>query len=200
MIETYLQNKTNGNWTEEIDLTRAAIKEWNQIKPKFVVICGDLVNDYPGSEPRRSEQLRDFKKVFAELDKNIPLVLLGIKNSFYFVFVFLKINSVHYSGGNHDLLDSPTDESVDAYKSDFGDDYFSFWVDGCMFIVINVQFYKNHTQVEELHEEQSKWIDEKLEEAKNGSYKHVIVFQHIPWFLHNINEPLDPMVRKIYLI
>jgi predicted MPP superfamily phosphohydrolase len=79
MIETFLQNKTNGNWTEEIELTRAAIKEWNQIKPKFVVICGDLVDDYPGSEPRRSKQLEDFKKVFAELDQNIPLVLLGMK-------------------------------------------------------------------------------------------------------------------------
>ncbi len=69
-----------------------------------------------------------------------------------------------------------------------------------MFIVINVQFYKDHTQVEELHEEQDKWIDEKLKEAKNGLHKHVIVFQHIPWFLHNINEPLDPYVRKFYLI
>ncbi len=82
MIEAFLQNKTNGNWTEEIDLTRAAIKEWNQLKPKFVVICGDLVNDYPGSEPRRKEQLSDFKKVFKELDENIPLVLLGIKKVF----------------------------------------------------------------------------------------------------------------------
>jgi hypothetical protein len=66
-----------------------------------------------------------------------------------------------------------------------------------MFIVINVQFYKNHTEVKELYEEQDKWIDEKLEEAKNGSYKHVIVFQHISWFLYNISEPLDPTVRKI---
>jgi hypothetical protein len=195
MIETFLQNKTNGNWTEEIELTRAAIKEWNQIKPKFVVICGDLVDDYPGSEPRRSEQLRDFKEVFAELDKNIPLVLLGMK--IFFLVNYNFVNFCRYSGGNHDFLNSPTNESVDAYKSDFGDDYFAFWVDGCMFIVINVQFYKNHTEAEELYKEQHKWIDEKLEETKNGFYKHVIVFQHISWFLYNINEPLDPLVRKI---
>jgi hypothetical protein len=81
MIETFLQNKTNGNWTEEIDLTRDAIKEWNAMdpKPKFVVICGDLVDDYPGAEPRRGDQLRDFKNVFSELDSKIPLVLLGLR-------------------------------------------------------------------------------------------------------------------------
>jgi len=83
MIETFLQNKTNGSWTEEIDLTRAAIKEWNHMipKPKFVVICGDLVDDYPGSEWRRQGQLKSFKDVFRELDKEIPLVILGSREN-----------------------------------------------------------------------------------------------------------------------
>ncbi|CAG2114756.1 unnamed protein product, partial [Medioppia subpectinata] len=95
--------------------------------------------------------------------------------------------------GNHDFLNSPTVESVTAYKNQFGDDYFTFWVDGCMFIVINVQFYKDHTNVLALYDEQDQWIDKQLLEAKAGNYKHVVVFQHIPWFLNDINEPLDEM-------
>ncbi|CAG2120863.1 unnamed protein product, partial [Medioppia subpectinata] len=91
--------------------------------------------------------------------------------------------------GNHDFLNSPTVESVTAYKSHFGDDYFTFWVDGCMFIVINVQFYKDHKNVLALYDEQDKWIAKQLLEAKAGNYKHVVVFQHIPWFLNDINEP-----------
>ncbi|CAG2172179.1 unnamed protein product, partial [Oppiella nova] len=114
----------------------------------------------------------DFKKVFEKLDNDIPLVLLG---------------------GNHDFLNSPTVESVTAYKTTFGDDYFTFWIDGVMFIVINVQFYKDNTHVKGLYEEQEVWIDKQLAEAKSGNYKHVIVFQHIPWFLRDINEPLDEM-------
>ncbi|CAG2118683.1 unnamed protein product, partial [Medioppia subpectinata] len=78
MIETFLQNKTDGQWGEEIALTQQAITEWNamQPKPKFVVICGDLVDDLPGREPRRAKQIADFKQVFQALDKDIPLVLL----------------------------------------------------------------------------------------------------------------------------
>ncbi|CAG2181784.1 unnamed protein product, partial [Oppiella nova] len=78
MIETFLQNKTDGGWDEEIQLTAQAINEWNAMtpKPKFVVICGDLVDDFPGKEPRRSRQITDFKKVFEKLDNDIPLVLL----------------------------------------------------------------------------------------------------------------------------
>lgn len=43
-------------------------------------------------------------------------------------------------------------------------------------------------QVRELEQEQSSWLDEQLEEAKSGGYKHVVVFQHIPWFLRDPGE------------
>ncbi|XP_054152567.1 serine/threonine-protein phosphatase CPPED1-like [Oppia nitens] len=171
MIETYLKHKTDGKWDEEIQLTEEAIRQWNSMKPKpkFVVICGDLVDDFPGHEPRRQRQLDDFMHAFEKLNRDIPLVLLG---------------------GNHDFLNTPTHESIAAYKTNFGDDYFTFWVDGCMFIVINVQYYKDHQLVEDLYAEHDQWLTKQLAEAKAGNYKHVIVFQHIPWFLHNIDEPL----------
>ncbi|XP_075586328.1 serine/threonine-protein phosphatase CPPED1 isoform X2 [Dermatophagoides farinae] len=161
-----------GEWHEEMRLSTLAIEQWNQMKPKprFVVICGDLVNDFPGEALRR-RQLNDFKETFAKhLDQSIPLILLP---------------------GNHDILDRPTVDSIEKYRQEFGDDYFAFWVDGVMFLVINAQYYKDNTMTKEMAAHHERWIDSKLSEANEHDYKHIIVFQHIPWFIHDPDEPDD---------
>ena len=61
----------------------------------------------------RLEQEKDFIDVFQELDNEIPLVCVC---------------------GNHDVGNSPTVETVAAYRNVFGDDYFSFWIGGEFFI------------------------------------------------------------------
>ena len=166
-------------WDEEIRLCELAISQWNTMspRPRFVVICGDLVNDFPGDH-QRDDQLSDFKRTFQKLTTDIPLVLLP---------------------GNHDLLNRPTSQAIADYRRNFGDDYFSFWIDGVMFIVINVQYYKDASLVSELAEQHDQWLDEQLRvlESEKDRYKHVIVFQHIPWFLRSIDEPDDDMVRLI---
>nr|XP_027204932.1 serine/threonine-protein phosphatase CPPED1-like [Dermatophagoides pteronyssinus] len=159
------------NWTNERELLTKAIKQWNEMnpKPRFVVICGDLVNDPPfQNQTKRREQLNDLKKDLHQLDQSIPLILLP---------------------GNHDLMDKPTLESLKQYTDEFGDDYYSFWIDSIMFIVLNTQYYKNHDQMINEFNEQNKWIDEQLMDAKSNNYTHVIIFQHIPWFLKKIDEP-----------
>jgi len=35
--------------------------------------------------------------------------------------------------GNHDIGDSPTQESLQKYRSNFGEDFYSFWVGGKLF-------------------------------------------------------------------
>lgn len=173
-IQEYKRNAIS-KWDEEIHLTTNAIKQWNHMvpKPRFVIVCGDLVNDFPG-EPLRRQQLDDFRKTFAtHLDPTIPLVLLP---------------------GNHDILDTPTPDSIEKYRQEFGDDYFAFWVDGVMFIVINVQYYKDCSLTKELAAHHERWIDQKLIEANENNYKHIIVFQHIPWFIHDPDEPEDEIV------
>jgi len=177
LIEFFKNNWTynpNNTWTEDLNLLSLAVQQWNtlQPEPKFVTICGDLVNDFPG-EQNRGKQLDDFRKTIDKLRQDIPLVLLG---------------------GNHDFLNTPTNESVQQYTSEFGDDYYSFWVGGVMFVVLNVQYYKNHTAVENLYRAQDEWLDVQLQDAARNKYRHVIVLQHIPWFLKNIEEEDDPMV------
>lgn len=51
MIETYLEKKADPRWDKEIQLTRQAIAAVNKMnpKPKFFVVCGDLVDAFPGS-------------------------------------------------------------------------------------------------------------------------------------------------------
>ena len=46
LIERYLENKLDPKWDKEILLTRKAIEIANQMnpKPKFFVVCGDLVD------------------------------------------------------------------------------------------------------------------------------------------------------------
>ena len=98
-------------WDKEIELTNRAIDCVNimQPRPKFMVICGDLVDAQPWKKPRYELQVADFKKCFARLTPEIPLVCVC---------------------GNHDVGDSPTQQTVNSYKEKFGDDYFTFWVGG----------------------------------------------------------------------
>ncbi|GFT07135.1 hypothetical protein NPIL_178761 [Nephila pilipes] len=171
LIERYIEKKPNPGWKEEIELTRAAIEAIKAMnpRPRFFVVCGDFVDAFPGTSLRYPQE-EDLIRLFKELHPDIPLICVC---------------------GNHDVGDTPTHESVQIYKNRFGDDYFTFYCGGVMFIVINSQFFKDPSQVQDLACEQEKWLDDQLEEAKSGKYKHVVVFQHIPWFINNLEEDDD---------
>ena len=49
--------------------------------------------------------------------------------------------------GNHDIGNQPTKDAIARYRGSFGDDYFSFWVGGTLFVVLNTQYYKDDTLV-----------------------------------------------------
>ncbi|KAF4106658.1 hypothetical protein G5714_012648 [Onychostoma macrolepis] len=108
-------------WTEEVQLTRQAVQAINklQLRPRFLVLCGDLVHAMPGC-PFREEQVKDLKEALRGTDPDIPLVFVS---------------------GNHDLGNTPTPESVEQFCRDWGDDYFSFWVGGVLCLVLNSQFF-----------------------------------------------------------
>lgn len=66
-----------------------------------------------------------------------------------------------------------------------------------LILVLNSQLLKERTAQPEMTKEQDDWLDEKLDEAKNGNYKHIVVFQHIPYFHDDENEPED-MVKFVF--
>lgn len=52
LIDRYLLKSPVPNWDKELELTRAAVKKVNAMRPlpAFFIICGDLVDAYPGKE------------------------------------------------------------------------------------------------------------------------------------------------------
>jgi len=187
MIAAYLEKKETPEWHKEVALTRTAIMAANRMepKPRFFIVCGDLVDAFPETYGElRTRQENDFKEVFSELDPNIPLVCVC---------------------GNHDVGNTPTHETVSRYHTTFGDDYFSFWCGGVFFIVVNSQYYYEPSQVQDLAAEQDSWLEGQLQYVKTAQPKHVCVFQHIPPFLKSPDEETDEYfnlpnkVREKYL-
>lgn len=170
MIESFLEKKPDPKWDKEVELSKRLVEAINKMepKPKFFVICGDLLDAYPEQEPeRRSLQQKDFKDVFAELDPDIPLVCVC---------------------GNHDVGNTPTPETVQQYRTSFGDDYFSFWCGGVFFIVINSQYYWDRSLVEDIAAEHDQWLELQLSKIHCSGCKHAVIFQHIPWFLKSPDD------------
>ncbi|CAK9300331.1 unnamed protein product [Gordionus sp. m RMFG-2023] len=170
MMDTFKENTPEYNWDEEIKLTEKAIELANNLtpKPKFFIVCGDLVNAFPGQK-LKSSQISSFKQTFNKLDPKIPLICVC---------------------GNHDIGNYPTSKDVLDYRRDFGDDYFSFWVDGVKCIVLNSQYYFDDTHVKEYSKEQDDWLISELEDGKENNAQHIIAFQHIPWFLFKSDEEM----------
>lgn len=71
------------------------------------------------------------------------------------------------------------------YRSRFGQDYFSFWCGGTLFLVINSQYYKDSSKTKIFSKEQDVWLMEQLNKNKG---KRIVIFQHIPWFINKIDE------------
>ena len=156
-------------WEDEKRWCHTFVKMVNEmeIKPKFVIVCGDILDAMPERWPEvRDRQNVDFQKIFKELD--IPLVCVC---------------------GNHDVGNSPTQETVDKYRSDFGDDWFSFVCNGVFCIVVNSQYYEDPQFVPEIAAEHDSWLSEQLEIAKSGKYQHSVIFQHIPLYVETPDEP-----------
>ncbi|XP_010848987.1 PREDICTED: serine/threonine-protein phosphatase CPPED1 isoform X3 [Bison bison bison] len=158
-------------WEQEIRLAEQAVQAINKLnpKPKFFVLCGDLVHAMPG-RPWRKEQTEDLQRVLRTVDSDIPLVLVS---------------------GNHDVGNVPTPETIAEFQRTWGDDYFSFWVGGVLFLVLNSQFLYDASRCPALKQEHDHWLDQQLRTAGQRACRHAVVFQHIPLFLQSIGEDDD---------
>eukprot|EP00747_Dinoflagellata_sp_TGD_P168254 gnl/TRDRNA2_/TRDRNA2_194200_c0_seq1.p1 gnl/TRDRNA2_/TRDRNA2_194200_c0~~gnl/TRDRNA2_/TRDRNA2_194200_c0_seq1.p1 ORF type:complete len:389 (-),score=80.93 gnl/TRDRNA2_/TRDRNA2_194200_c0_seq1:15-1181(-) len=159
----------NASWEEELDMIRLAVQHVNRLKPRFVLISGDLQNAFPigpGSDFEAGRrQVADLKEVLREVDDAIPLVVLP---------------------GNHDIGQKPTPKEVDDYITHWGDDYFAFWVGGVYFVVINSQYYMDGSETQDRRAEQDRWLEAELQAVAEKSARHVVVLSHVPPF---VGEP-----------
>ncbi|CAH8500402.1 unnamed protein product [Schistosoma turkestanicum] len=168
LLEQYVEKRPRPHhWDREVKLVSRAVNIINRLcpKPAFVVICGDLVNDQPGG-PDRCKQTSDLLNVLSHLNSDIPLIVLP---------------------GNHDVGDCPDASSVQDYTSVWGDDYFTFIFNRTRFIVLNTQYLMNNSKCASSADEFRQWFNDQLS-AKNEDFDMSVVFQHVPFFLEDINE------------
>ena len=167
--------EANNGFGKETELYEKAVREINRLNPDFVVITGDLVNN---KDDRG--QVAEFKRITAKISSGIP---------------------VFYSPGNHDIGQSPTQQDIDTFISDYGHDKFSFKHKNNIFIGLNSCLIKANTPV--LEQLQFDWLKKEL--AKGKSENHIIIFTHYPFFINKYDEPetysnISIETRKKYLL
>lgn len=128
----------NKNYDEEELLYSLAIDEINKLKPAFVVITGDFVNNRTDTN-----QIKAFKQLTTLISKRIPVYLIP---------------------GNHDVGQIPGKESLDFYFKHYTSDKFEFEYKGLQFIGINSSLINSGTEEEKV---QLNWLKEKLYGIKN---------------------------------
>lgn len=172
----------NMGFDKEVALTQQAVEHINRLRPRFVIVCGDLTNATP-KHARYDAQVAQYKQDFSAIDSNIPLVCVC---------------------GNHDIGNRPTPESIATYKQNFGDDYFAFWVGGVCNVVLNSSVLKDPSGALEVLAAQNKWLDQQLATARTAQAKHIFLFQHHPLFLTQPNEADQyfniPLIRRTPLL
>ncbi len=151
-----------------------AIATVNRLKPAFVIVTGDLVN-----KPGDAAQMAEYRRITAKLDPSIPLYNVS---------------------GNHDIENEPTAASLAAYRKAVGPDYYTFRSGSLLGIVLNSTVIHSPTQVPGDLDAQDRWLRAELSKARPDGVRHVVVFQHHPYFLEKADEADQyfnvPLVRR----
>ncbi|MEO8595488.1 MAG: metallophosphoesterase [Candidatus Solibacter sp.] len=155
-----------------------AIAAANRLKPAFVVITGDLIN-----KDGDAAMTAEYKRISSRLDPKIKLYAMP---------------------GNHDVGNEPTAETLAFYRENYGPDYYSFHHGDIAGIVLNSNLEKGTDKVPEEAAKMEAWFRQELERLKLTGVKHIIVFQHIPFFLKDADEKdsydnIPKPVRERYL-
>ena len=134
-------NKSISAETEAMNKAVAAI---NQLKPPFVVITGDFVNN-----SKSKEQIAAYKSMIAQIDSSVKVYMIP---------------------GNHDI-GKVSRSSIDNYKKNYGETHFSFRYGDCAFIGIDSNIIKEADK--EREEVQFKWLEQELQKTKDARFKFV---------------------------
>jgi serine/threonine-protein phosphatase CPPED1 len=140
-----------------------AVATANRLKPAFVVVTGDLVN-----KAGDAAQIAEYHRIAAKLHKSIPLYNVA---------------------GNHDVENVPTAASVAAYRKSFGADHYSFRSGSLAGVVLNSSLIHSPDKAPDLAEAQRTWLQTELGRLRSAGAKHLVIFQHHPWFLKTDDEP-----------
>lgn len=150
------------NFAQETANFEFAIANLNRLHPRFVVICGDLVN-----RTRDSAEIAEYKRILQKLDPSIP---------------------VYNVAGNHDVGNVPTTATIDAYRAATGPDYYTFSAGDIFGIVLDSSLIRSPEGDPAAAQQQETWLEKTLATAKSNPKQQTVIFQHIPYFVKNPNE------------
>jgi serine/threonine-protein phosphatase CPPED1 len=153
------------NFVQETSNFEFVIANLNRLHPRFVVICGDLVN-----RTGDSAEIAEYKRVLHELDPSIP---------------------VYNVAGNHDVGNIPTPATLDAFNTAIGRDYYTFSEGEILGVVLDSSLIGSPERDPDAARQQEEWLQKTLAIAKSNTNQQIVIFQHIPYFIHNPDEVDD---------
>jgi 3',5'-cyclic AMP phosphodiesterase CpdA len=151
------------NFAQETANFEFAVANLNRLHPRFVVVCGDLVNRT--GDPA---EIAEYKRILGKLDPSIP---------------------VYNVVGNHDIGNIPRPETLDRYHAAFGRDYYTFSQGDILGIALDSSLIQAPQKDPEAARQQEEWLEKTLARAKSNAHRQIVVFQHIPYFIHSPDEP-----------
>jgi 3',5'-cyclic AMP phosphodiesterase CpdA len=153
---------TNGSFAQETANFEFAVATINRLRPAFVVVSGDQLNQ-PGDEA----QIREYQRIIGRVDRSIP---------------------VYPMPGNHDIGNEPTPADIAVYTNHFGPDHYTFKHDGFVGIVLNSIIIHTPQQATNQFLAQEQWLQGELQRVRTNGTRHIVIFAHHPWFLKTAGE------------
>ena len=153
----------DSSFLQETANLELAVATANRLHPAFVIVTGDLVN-----QAGNRDEIAEYMRIAAKLDRTIPM---------------------HNVPGNHDVENEPTPKTIAAYRERFGPDHYTFRSGDLVGIVLNSTLIHSPQKAPELYEEQERWLRAELEQTRRDRARHVVIFQHHPWYVDSVDEP-----------
>jgi 3',5'-cyclic AMP phosphodiesterase CpdA len=153
------------HFDEETRRFEAAVAATAAARPRFAVVCGDMVN-----AAGDAQQVAEVKRVAARLPAEVPL---------------------RYVPGNHDVCadnEVPDHASLARYREDFGPDFYAFQEADAHFLVLNASVLQHPERVPEELDRQMTWLEATLRQARRAGAAHIVAFTHQPLFLAHAEE------------
>ncbi len=149
-----------GGYQHDIKSFRQAVKQINILKPDFVVICGDLVDEEDDDE--QLQLFADFNKIKKEL-----------------------LVPCYCAVGNNDIGYIPTRATLQRYRKFIGEDYYSFEHKGYTFVIVNTQLWKSPLKGES--KKHDRWFKRSLQGASKKR-RPIFLVGHYPLYLKSSDE------------
>lgn len=134
----------NKTISAEVTAMNKVVAAINRLKPPFVVITGDFVNN-----SKSEEQIEAYKRMIEKIDSSVKVFMIP---------------------GNHDI-GKVSQTAIENYKRNYGETHFSFLHADCAFIGIDSNIIKEEDK--EREEVQFQWLKNELQKAKTARFKFV---------------------------